>query len=326
MGSIVPFLGMVMAVLAQASDMVISKAAMSKGISRHVLLVYSYALSSLILLPISIFSHRSDLHPLCFPLLSSFFLLALIGFSGQALNYAGVQFSSPTLGTAMLNLVPAFTFIFALLFRMEKLDLKSSSSLAKFIGTVVSISGAFTVTIYKGLPFIIMPSFDGLNHQLLLSEEGNWILGGFLSATHAMMTSLWYILQASILKKYTSVLIVVFFYSLFATILSAVVSLTVEDFGAWRLRTDMGLVAVIYSPLGIVAAALMGIIFLGDTLFLGSVIGAIVIAAGFYAVMWGIAKEEQAGKGSGVTVIEDSSTQNEPLLQTNIHEINKLAV
>lgn len=35
----------------------------------------------------------------------------------QILGYAGVLYSSPTLGTAMLNLIPAFTFILAVTFR-----------------------------------------------------------------------------------------------------------------------------------------------------------------------------------------------------------------
>lgn len=59
MGNLVPFVGMVMVILAQVSSMVITKAAMSSGVDKYVLIVYSNALSSLILLPCSFVFHRS---------------------------------------------------------------------------------------------------------------------------------------------------------------------------------------------------------------------------------------------------------------------------
>ncbi|KAK4845471.1 hypothetical protein QYF36_005535 [Acer negundo] len=49
-----------------------------------------------------------------------------------------------------------------------------------------------------------------------------------------------------------------------------------------------------FKPLSIAIEVTMGVMFLGDTLHLGSVIGAIIISLGFYTVMWGKAKEEIA--------------------------------
>lgn len=37
--------------------------------------------------------------------------------SGQIMSYGGIELSSPTLASAMLNLIPAFTFVLALIFR-----------------------------------------------------------------------------------------------------------------------------------------------------------------------------------------------------------------
>ncbi|KAJ4729163.1 WAT1-related protein [Melia azedarach] len=39
----------------------------------------------------------------------------------------------------------------------------------------------------------------------------------------------------------------------------------------------------------------MSFIFLGDALYLGSVLGAVIICVGFYAVIWGKANEGDAG-------------------------------
>lgn len=57
--------------------------------------------------------------------MGGFVIWGLIGFSinffysflVQAFGYAGILYSSPTLATAILNLIPAFTFILAITFR-----------------------------------------------------------------------------------------------------------------------------------------------------------------------------------------------------------------
>ncbi|XP_021770492.1 WAT1-related protein At3g28050-like, partial [Chenopodium quinoa] len=56
--------------------------------------------------------------------------------------YTGLRYSSPTLASATINLSLAFTFIVAIIFRMEILNLRSQSRILKLIGTIVSISGA----------------------------------------------------------------------------------------------------------------------------------------------------------------------------------------
>ncbi|XP_022726178.1 WAT1-related protein At5g40240-like isoform X2 [Durio zibethinus] len=349
MGTLLPFVGMVMVILAQVSSMVITKAAMSNGVNKYVLIVYSNALSSLVLLPCSFIFHRSvHLPSTSSNLYRLIFLLALIGCVGQLCGYAGIQYSSPATATAMLNLVPAFTFILAIIFRMEQLEWRSTSSQAKFLGTVISITGAFVVTFYKGPIILSTQSLVVLPHQLLFSPQLNWVLGGLLLAAEAFINSAWYIIQTLVLKKFPAVLTVMFYLCFFNAILSTIYSLfLVKDPSAWKLRPDIGLVAILYSaivaitfrislcswclwkagplyvsmfkPLAIIFAAVMGIVFLGDVLCLGSVIGAIIIVTGFYAVLWGKAKEEKMGEESGVESLE-SSSQKVPLLQNRIED------
>ncbi|KAL5552937.1 hypothetical protein UlMin_040338 [Ulmus minor] len=337
MASFMSFLGMVIVILAQVSSMIVTKQAMSKGLSEFILAFYSNGFSTMVLLPSCFIFHRSDERPsLSFSLLSSFFFLGLVGCSGLLLGYAGLQYSSATLNTTMLNLIPAFTFILALIFRMEKLNLRRSSSQAKSVGTVVSIAGAFIVTLYQGPPVIKTKPF-------LFISQSHWILGGFLLAAESFTTSLWYIIQASILKKYPAVLITIFFYCFFVTIQSGIMALIMEkDPSAWRLQLDIRLVAVLYAgiignafrfslltwclkktgplyvsmfkPLAVVVADLIDVLFSGQTLYLGSLVGAAVIVIGFYGVMWGKAKEEKAGEISEEGCLQ-SSSENVPLLQ-----------
>ncbi|GLT86406.1 hypothetical protein SLE2022_045480 [Rubroshorea leprosula] len=213
----------------------------------------------------------------------------------------------------MLNLTPSVTFILVIVFRMEKAYLRSSSFQAKLLGTTVSIAGAFIVTFYKGPALLLTSQPSGLSYSLLL-QHSHWVIGGLLLAIDCLLCSAWIITQASILKKFPAELIVVFFYCFFVTIQSAVVCLVAErDLGAWSFKPDMRLIAILYSavfgsafqlgittwclhrtgpvfvsmfkPLGIVISVVMGVIFLGDSFYLGSSIGAIVIVLGFYSLM-----------------------------------------
>ncbi|KAK2636410.1 hypothetical protein Ddye_031202 [Dipteronia dyeriana] len=339
--------GMVMAEFAQVGLMIMGKTAMAHGMSNFVFVFYSNALASLILLPSSFLFHRSQRPPLTLPILCGLFLLGLLGMLAQVCGYAGIYYSSPTLATAMLNLIPGFTFIFAVIFRMEKLDLRSASSLAKSLGTIVLITGALIMTYYKGPPLLLTPSSYNPTLQLLL-DKSNWVIGGLFLAIDCIFGSAWLIVQALILKRFPAELSVVFFYTFFVAIQSAILCLVVErNPSAWSLKPNIRLIAVLYSaifgsafqvgistwclhqtgpvfvslfkPLGIIISAALGIIFFGDTFYLGSFIGAAVIVSGFYFVMWAKAKEGSMGVESGVSSLE-SGSQNAPLLQNDIAE------
>ncbi|KAL8509890.1 hypothetical protein ACS0TY_016927 [Phlomoides rotata] len=135
------------------------------------------------------------------------------------------------------------------------------------------------------------------------------------------------------------------FYSCFVAILSAAVALMVEkDFSAWSLKSTTTLIPIIYSalfgnvfqvsiimwcvrkrgplfasvfhPLGVIFATAMGVIILGEALYLGSLLGALVVVVGFYAVVWGKAKEAKKIEENGVKSLE-SNGKRVPLLLNN---------
>ena len=65
--------------------------------------------------------------------------------------------------------------------------LRSSATQAKIIGTIVSISGALVIVLYKGPKLLVAASFA--------SFEPSWIIGGLLLALQFLLLSVWYILQ-----------------------------------------------------------------------------------------------------------------------------------
>ncbi|KDP45393.1 hypothetical protein JCGZ_09642 [Jatropha curcas] len=322
------------------------KAATLKGMNYHIFIVYSYAIAALVLLPAPFISYRSRvLPPLNFSIMRKIALLGLIGSSSQILGYTGINYSSPTLSSAISNLTPAFTFILAIIFGMERVGLRRRSSQAKVIGTIVSIAGAFVVTLYRGPPIVIVSSPSvSLYQPLLHSSNPNWILGGIFLTGEYILVPLWYIVQTQIMKEYPAELTVVFFYNLTVSIIAAFVALFTEGAtSAWIVRPSIALASVVcsglfgsclnntvhtwalhlkgpvfvamFKPLSIAIAVAMGAMFLGDSLYLGSLSGATIISIGFYTVMWGKAKEEFSEDP------QPPSTHKVPLLQNYKEEL-----
>ncbi|KAM7262592.1 hypothetical protein ACFE04_000275 [Oxalis oulophora] len=198
---------------------------------------------------------------------------------------------------------------------MENLDIRARSSQARLIGTIISNFGALVVTLYKGIPIILSSNSLNVPGELLVSAQSNWLIGSILLAVGGFFLALLYIVLTLVIKEYPEELVVTAIYCFFVALLSAAVSLFVErDPDAWKPQPNIGLIAIIYTavhtaivcvmhswtskkkgpvftcsfkPLSIIFPTAMGIALLGDSLYLGSVIGAAAIAVGFYAVLWG---------------------------------------
>ncbi|CAL0312742.1 unnamed protein product [Lupinus luteus] len=208
---------------------VMYKAATLKGLSYYVLIVYSYSISSIILL---------------FPL-----LYVLKRFAAELCGVQGMQSASPTLSSALSILIPIFTFILAVLFRMEKLALRSKSTQAKILGTILSIIGALLVVLYKGQ--IIFSNSNSLlspatDSPISLSSPRNWVIGGSLLVVQYLLLSIILTLQG---------------------ILNACLSTLVYT---WAVRLKGALYVSMFRPASIVIAATLSIIFLGDSLYVGT--------------------------------------------------------
>ncbi|KAJ7974535.1 WAT1-related protein [Quillaja saponaria] len=307
---VVPFSAMVAAECCLVCLNILFKLASLNGLSYYVFIVYTYVLSTLVLLPFAYINFRrsTGLPSFKWSLLNRIFLLGLLG--------------------------------------MEKVAIRSSSTQAKIMGTIVSISGALLVVLYKGPIILSTPSLSpspSLSlHYPLQSSQTNWILGGLLLTAGYLLLSVCYIVQTQAIKSYPAELIVVLLYNLCGIFISAPACLLAEtNWSAWKLSPDISLVAILYSgsiaifatvahawgmhlkgpvyvtsfkPLSIAIAAAMSVIFLGDDLHLGSVVGAVILSAGFYAVIWGKVKEEDLHEDYECDSLGSSYNAKTPLL------------
>ncbi|KAL1205546.1 WAT1-related protein [Cardamine amara subsp. amara] len=304
------------------------KAATSKGLSPFIVLVYSYTFGSLLLLlPLTFFSLRSrPLPPLTFSSLCNMGILGVIASVFQIVGYNGIKYSSPTLSSAMSNVTPAFTFVLAVFYRMETISIRKESSVAKVLGTIMSLIGALVVTLYHG--------------PMLMSSNSDWVIGGCLLALQYILVSVSYLVMAHTMSRYPSAFVVTLVHNVCIAVVCTFVSLLVEKDNpkAWIIRFDITLISIVatgilnsgyyvihvwavshkgpvylstFKPLSILIAAASTAIFLGESLYLGSLIGGILISIGFYMVLWGKFKED---KRDLLGTIESSPSQKAPLL------------
>ncbi|KAI3813163.1 hypothetical protein L1987_17880 [Smallanthus sonchifolius] len=341
---VLPFAAMVVVECGEVGMITLGKAAMNNGLSNLVYVVYYNALGTVLLLPnFIIHSCRSNRPPLTLSVLSKLFGLGLLGICVlQVCAYAGINYSSPTLASALGNLIPAFTFLFAIIFRIEKFNIRKSASQAKALGTIMAITGAFVMTFYQGPPLFNTILDHDLNKNLLSSQQSNWILGGLLITITCVCSSSWNVFQTATVKEYPDEVTVVFLFCCFGTIQCAIFTLLFERnmdiwildnstewvsiifaavFGTaarnslitWCLRKKGPIFVSMFKPISMVIAVIMGTMFLGDVLHLGSVIGAVIIALGVYTVLYGQSKDSNL-MINDVSRLE-SSTERTPLLQ-----------
>nr|CAN71720.1 hypothetical protein VITISV_034107 [Vitis vinifera] len=346
---VIPFSVMVLMEGCTVGLTIMTKTVMAKGMSQFVFVVYSNALSSIILLPYSLIFRRTQQSFFTFPLLTRFFFLGLTGITiAQIFAFTGLSYSSPILACGMGNLIPAFSFVLAIILRTTKLDWRVTSGQAKIIGTFISISGGTLMILYKG-PLVRKTAFSAPFHHLELiprhfifsSTPEYWALGGILLAVASLSASVWGIIQVGTVKQYPEPITIAALYTSMGTIQSAIVAFVAErNLSAWKLELNMELLLIflsaifgsaircsvhiwcmhnkgpfyvpMFKPFGIIIASIASVIFFGDSLHYGSIIGAYIIGIGYYTLMWGqIREDDMKAGGEGI----DSSEQKVPLLQ-----------
>ncbi|KAL8162163.1 hypothetical protein V2J09_013652 [Rumex salicifolius] len=188
------------------------------------------------------------------PISSSFlcrlFFLSLIGKCLFPIcTFTGLKYSSISVAAAITNLIPVFTFILAVTFRMEKLDLRKFNDQIRTFGAILAVIGALVVSLYKG-PTLLKPqgSSSSNSAQLLLIEQSNWLIGCLIYTVGILFRSSWNILQADTVKSYPDEVAIVFFYTFFGTIQVAAASFFfVESQSEWQLHSKIEVIVIFYA-------------------------------------------------------------------------------
>ncbi|XP_058735693.1 WAT1-related protein At1g25270-like [Vicia villosa] len=324
-----PDLLMVLVQIAYAVVTIIYKLAINDGMSMRVASAYRLICASAFTIPIALFFDRKKREKITWSVLSKTFLCGLFGGSLYLNLYLeALALTSATFMLVVFNLIPAITFIMAVCFGMDKFNLKVVEGKAKIIGTLLGISGAMLMIFFKGAEIHIWSSNINLSHPHHPNEQmvsrhadfGKKLLGVSIALASSCSFSLWYIIQAKLNEEYSSHRSSAALISIMGAIQATAIALCVErDWEQWKLGNNLRIFAVVYpgivtsglvviatawcikirgplfasifSPLQLFLVVIAAYFMLDEKLYLGSMLGAMVIVCGLYAVLWGQSKE-----------------------------------
>ncbi|KAH9603539.1 hypothetical protein KSS87_006049 [Heliosperma pusillum] len=311
---------------------VVSRAALNMGISKLVYPVYRNIIALLLLLPFAYFLEKKERPAINVSFLVQFFLLALVGITAnQGFYLLGLDNTSPTFASAVQNSVPALTFLMAAILRIEKVRIDRKDGIAKVVGTAFCVAGATVITLYRG-PVIYSPATTLQDSTPMLVSLGDansksWALGCVYLIGHCLSWSAWLVLQAPVLKKYPARLSVTSYTCFFGLIQFLIIAAFLErEIDAWKFHSGAevftvmyaGVVAsgiafavqiwcidrggpvfvAVYQPVQTLVVAIIASIALGEQFYLGGIIGAALIIAGLYLVLWGKNEESKFARAA----------------------------
>ncbi|KAK1402331.1 Plant-drug/metabolite exporter [Heracleum sosnowskyi] len=296
------------------------------GMNLNVMLAYRFIFAAAFMLPLAFFLERNERSKLTWMVVFESFLSGLLGGTlGQQLSLRGLALTSASFATATANLIPTMTFVLAISFRLEILGWNKAAGKAKLGGTLMGVIGTMILTFYKGpdietwIPHI---GFLENSRQSAVNSHHFQIFGAFLAVGASLMYSLYLILQTKITQRYPHPYSSIALMNTMAAIQSTGFALSMErDWNQWKLGWNIRLLTVVYAgtaasglvfalcawciqkkgpifvsafnPLLLIIVTIAEILVLGEKLHVGSVIGAVIIVCGLYAVLWGKKKETE---------------------------------
>lgn len=321
-----PFIAVIFMQVGLAGMDILSKAALNKGMSNYVLVVYRHAVATLVIAPFAVFLDKKVRPRMTRSIFIKILVLSFLEpVIDQNLYFLGMKYTTATFAAAIINILPAITFLMAWIVRLEKVKIRSLHSQAKITGTIATVGGAMVMTLMKGPPVDLFSTGGKAYHVNEQATAGvslhNSMKGAIMITIGCFSWACFMILQAITLKTYPAELSLTAWICLFGTIEGSIAALIMErgNYAVWSLSWDTKLAAAVYSgvvcsglayyiqgvvmqdrgpvfvtafsPLCMIIVAVMSSIILAEQMFLGRVIGAVIIVAGLYLVVWGKSKD-----------------------------------
>ncbi|KAK3127467.1 hypothetical protein QOZ80_7AG0573750 [Eleusine coracana subsp. coracana] len=266
----------------------------------------------------------------------------------MGLYYYGLKATSAAYSVNFLNLIPIVTFVTAVVFGSEKLVFAMWPGKMKLLGTLVCACGAMLVSMFKGRLLHLWPTHllryshaqQTASTASAASGEFHYGMAGgtvFLCGS-CLSYGLWFVVQARLAKVFPSKYLVTTLTCLVGSLQSFAVGIFINhSIGQWKIKWDLQLLTVVYSgvfntaipyvlnswaisrrgpvypsmfsSLLLVITTVMDSVLLGTNIYLGSVLGTLLIIVGLYAFLWGKGEELQLAAVHAVAQKPASSVQ-----------------
>ncbi|CAI9303161.1 unnamed protein product [Lactuca saligna] len=324
---LLPSLIMVLVQFEFAGMNILSKLALDSGMNPYIHVAYRQMFASVTLGPLAYFIERGKRPRMTWSIFIQVFFCSVFGLTANQITYfVGLKNSTPTIACALSNLLPALTFVLAVIFKQENTKLKTLAGQAKLMGTLIGVGGAMLLSMYHGP--IVPIGESGIDVNIMKNTitkdpngdtQGN-LIGPILIIISAFTWAVWFIIQARMGNIYPAPYSSSALMMAMATFECSVFGLIMEPhLHEWSLVPPIRAISCIYSgvvcsgigvcmmswcidkkgplfvsvfsPLLLVIVAALSWALLREKLYLGTLLGSLMIVLGLYCVLWGKSKE-----------------------------------
>ncbi|KAL7230149.1 hypothetical protein ACSBR2_008640 [Camellia fascicularis] len=215
----------------------------------------------------------------------------------------------------------AFWLFMNALTGMEQLRLRTKTGKVKTGGAILCLTGALTISLYKGKSFYIG---QHTTHHQIISHEANhhWTRGSLFLGFSVLSYAAWFVVQAKLFKEFPYKYWATMLTCIIGSMQSTVIGLWLDKSKAsWSLGWNIQLITIIYSgalataasfcliswtirhrgptypsmfnPLALIFIAIAETLFLDEPITVGSLLGMLLIVSGLYSFLWGKNKESK---------------------------------
>ncbi|WVZ78273.1 hypothetical protein U9M48_026014, partial [Paspalum notatum var. saurae] len=321
-----PVMAMLFFNLISAVMTALVKKALEQGLNPLVLITLRQLVATMFLAPIAYFKERNSRPKLTWEIFVYHFFSAVLGAAlSQYTFFYGLKFTTATFAITFANMAPVLTFLIAIALRVESLNMKSKAGCAKILGTLMSLGGALLVSLYKGVAVIAHKSTaaapsSAQHTSSSASDKKSWMLGTLALLANCLFFSLWLLLQSSLTKKYPALYSSTAFMFFISTLQAGALTVVIERHtSVWIVTNKLEIATILYSgvmasaagflimtwcvhkrgpvftaafiPIIQIMVAIIDFFFLHEKLYLGSVLGSVLMIFGLYILLWGKKKD-----------------------------------
>uniref|UniRef100_A0ACD5Y0P1 Uncharacterized protein n=1 Tax=Avena sativa TaxID=4498 RepID=A0ACD5Y0P1_AVESA len=322
-GGFLPVVVMVALNVVAAVMVTLVKVAMDRGLDPLVLVTLQQLTAALFLGPIALLREGKSRPRMTLEIFAYLLASAALGAAlRQYMIFVALRYTTATFVTAFSNVAPVLTFLLAAATRSETLHLRTGTGAAKLAGTLVSLAGAMVLTFYKGaaLTHAHHAHHSAASPAAAASSSRRWTLGTVAILGNCVCLSCWFLLHGRLAKKYPYVYSCNAFMSTFSFLQVAAVGLCAKrSLAAWLVTDKFQILTVLYA--GVVACGVSFVLLtwciekrgpvfvaafvpvvqiivsvidftvLHESLYLGSVLGSVLVIGGLYLLLWGKRQE-----------------------------------
>ncbi|EEC79852.1 hypothetical protein OsI_21331 [Oryza sativa Indica Group] len=305
-----PVIAMLFFDLISAVTTALLKKALAEGLDRLVLITLRQLVATIFLAPIAYFKERGKRPKLTLEILVYLFFSAALGAAlSQYTFFYGLQYTTATFAITFTNMSPVITFLIAALLRVESLNMKNKAGAAKIIGTLMSFAGVMLLTLYKGVALthqVVSSTKLTKKYPALYSSTAYMFLisslqGGALTAAIQRRASVW------VLTRTVEIVAV-----LYTGIMGSGVGYVLMT---WCVEKRGPVFTSAFIPIIQIMVAIIDFFYLHENLYLGSVVGSILMILGLYILLWGKNRDTSAAASAkeAKEEEEDKEKQVKPL-------------